>query len=93
MAESEYHVASYVVTTKPDLAGALAEEINALTNMQVHACENGKLVVTAEAGSQGELADMAGILEQLETALVVSPVYHEFMTRPTNNQDSGSKTQ
>ena len=62
MADTEYHVASYVITTRVENADAVAAQIDALANMEVHASENGKLVVTAEAASQGQLADMAQCL-------------------------------
>ena len=77
--KKEWHVASYVVTTQAEHAEAVTRRINALPDMEVHAGENGKLVVTAEAATQGQLADMAGTLGQLEAVLIVSPVYHEFM--------------
>jgi nitrate reductase NapAB chaperone NapD len=91
MASAEYHVASYVVTTRPEHADAVTEEINSLPDLEVHAGKNGKLVVTAEATSQVQLADIAGMLQQLEAVLIVSPVYHEFMPAQTLDTEPGSK--
>jgi nitrate reductase NapD len=78
LADGEYHVASYVVRTRPEHASAVAEHINAMPGLEVHGEEQGKLVVTAEAGNVRELADFTADLEQLDAVLTVAPVYHEY---------------
>jgi nitrate reductase NapD len=93
MRKTEYHVASYVVTTRPENADAVTTKINSMPDMEVHAGENGKLVVTAEAFNQAQLADMAGELQQIEAVLIVSPVYHEFMPQESLDTEPGSKAQ
>jgi nitrate reductase NapD len=84
MPDSEYHVASYVVRTRPDGAAEAIAGIEQLPGMEVHAHEQGKLVVTAEAGGARELAELTGALERLEPVLSVAPVYHEFTTTDPN---------
>jgi nitrate reductase NapAB chaperone NapD len=78
MAEGEYHVASFVVSTKPEHADQVTEVINSMSGLEVHAGQSGKLVVTAEAKNVRELADVMGTLEQLDSVIAVAPVYHEY---------------
>jgi nitrate reductase NapAB chaperone NapD len=78
MAESEYHVASFVVSTRPEHADQVTEHINSMSGLEVHAGQSGKLVVTAEAQNVRELADVIGILEQVDSVIAVAPVYHEY---------------
>lgn len=78
MAESEYHVASFVVRAMPDRAASVATRIESLPGLEVHAVEDGKIIVTAEAGGARELADMARTLQDLPAVIAVAPVYHEY---------------
>ena len=56
MEKDEYHVASFVVRTRPEDAAMVAARISLNMGLEVHASEQGKLVVTAEAGSTRGLA-------------------------------------
>jgi len=78
VAEGEYHVASFVVSTKPEHADQVTEHINAMPGLEVHAGQSGKLVVTAEAQNVRVLADVVGTLEQVDSVIAVAPVYHEY---------------
>lgn len=78
MASNEYHVASYVVSTRPEDMAAVAEHINAIAGLEVHASDKGKLVVTAEAGSVRKLADLADDLAAMTSVMTVATVYHEY---------------
>ncbi len=78
MADAEYHVASFVVSTQPRNSVELASRINAVAGLEVHAEERGKLIVTAEARNVRDLAKLAASLEAMEYVLAVAPVYHEF---------------
>jgi len=78
MAEREYHVTSFVVSTRPQHGARVAGEINAMPGLEVHAEQQGKLVVTAEAHSVSELAELAGSLEQVDSVIAIAPVYHEY---------------
>lgn len=88
MSEVEYHVASYVVLTRPENAARIADQINQVPGLEVHASEKGKLIVTAEAENTAKLADLAGVMELMDLVLQVAPVYHEF-TREPDTQDTG----
>ena len=78
MADIEYHVASFVVSTGPEHSNQVAEYINSLPGLEVHAGEQGKLIVTAEARNVRELADVVNDLEQVDFVIAVAPVYHEY---------------
>lgn len=78
MADNEYHVASYVVTCRPQDGTAVTHAIQSLPGLEVHVEEKGKLVVTAEAANVRELADITAQLEGLSSVIAVAPVYHEF---------------
>ena len=78
MGDGEYHVAGYVVSTRPQHGAEVASHINSMAGLEVHAEEDGKLIVTAEAHSVRDLAEMAASLEAIEHAITVAPVYHEY---------------
>ena len=78
MLDGEYHVASFVVSTRPENSIELARHINTVAGLEVHAEQRGKLIVTAEARNVRDLAKLAARLEAMEYVLAVAPVYHEF---------------
>ena len=92
MSEHEYHVASYVVLTRPENETRISEQINLLPGLEVHASENGKLIVTAEAEDTGKLAELTGALELMDLVLQVAPVYHEFIPVPSPELDGQQDT-
>jgi nitrate reductase NapD len=77
--DSEYHIASFVVRTRAEDVAAVTDKINSMQGLEVHAEEQGKIVVTAEAENVRELADFIANLEALEGVLTVAPVYHEYL--------------
>jgi len=78
VADSEYHVASYVVSARSEHAIEVAEDINSMPGLEVHAEQKGKLIVTAEARDVRELAEITSRLEQVDSVIAVAPVYHEY---------------
>ena len=92
MNETEYHVASFVVRSRPEDESSVAEQITQLPGLEVHVCESGKLIVTAEAENTRRLAELTGALEIIEKVIQVSPVYHEFTQGDDlENSPQGSK--
>ena len=79
MADSQYHVASFVVRTRSENADSVASQINSMPGFEVHTQQDGKLVVTAEGGNARDMAEMATSLGQVEAVIAVAPVYHEYM--------------
>ncbi len=88
MANSEYHVASFIVQTLPEHMDEVAATINAVEGLEVHGAENGKLIVTAEGDHVRVLADRAQELQTARHVLAVAPIYHEF----SNDQETRSST-
>jgi len=78
MAEDEYHVSSYFVRVKPQDGPAVADVIQSVTGLEVHVEEEGKLIVTAEAGNVSDLAKLSAVLEETDKVMSVAPIYHEF---------------
>lgn len=78
MAESEYHVASYVLSVSTEQQDSVVSALSDLDGVEVHGSNNSKLVVTAEADHVRELARLADSLGSVSGVLSVSPVYHEF---------------
>jgi nitrate reductase NapD len=78
MSESEYHVSSFVVRVRPEDGQAVSSIIAAIAGLEVHAEEDGKLIVTAEAGNVRELANLSKVLEETDKVVSVAPIYHEF---------------
>jgi len=95
MDDAEYHVASFVVRTHSENGAGLAEVISGMQGLEVHAVDDGKLVVTAEADNVRALAELVSQLEKIESALSVAPVYHEFSSageaaQPVSRDSSGT---
>lgn len=80
MAEPEYHVSSFVVRTRPEDGALAVAKLTELDGIEVHAEEDGRLIVTAEAGNVRRLAELASSIEEIETVMTVAPIYHEFST-------------
>ena len=78
MANSEYHVSSFVVRVRAEDGQRVSKAINSVVGLEVHVEEGGKLVVTAEAANVRELADMSTVLQEIDKVISVAPIYHEF---------------
>ena len=78
MADNEYHVSSFVVRVRPQDGPSVSRVIQAVTGLEVHAEEDGKLIVTAEAANVRELAKLSAVLQETDKVMSVAPIYHEF---------------
>ena len=95
MPEPEYHVSSFVVRVRAEDGPSVAQAIASVAGLEVHAEEDGKLIVTAEAANVRELADLSRVLEEIEKVLSVAPIYHEFSSdeeseTPTSQEEQQS---
>lgn len=101
MADNEYHVSSFVVRVRPQDGPSVSGVIQSVAGLEVHAEEQGKLIVTAEAGTVGELAELSTVLEETDKVMSVAPIYHEFSSGgesatpvpPDEPQSTGVKLQ
>jgi periplasmic nitrate reductase NapD len=80
MAEHEYHVSSFVVRVRPQDGPPVSDAIRSIAGLEVHVEEDGKLIVTAEAGNVRELAKLSSALEETDKVISVAPIYHEFLS-------------
>ena len=71
------NISGVLVHVQPKRMDKLKEELNAITGVEVHAAENGKLVVTVENEKLNALADQVMAFQHLKGAMSVSMVYHE----------------
>ena len=78
MADNEYHVSSFVVRVRAQDGPSVSGVIQSVTGLEVHAEEEGKLIVTAEAANVRELAELSAVLQETDRVMSVAPIYHEF---------------
>jgi nitrate reductase NapD len=77
MKAPELHIASLIVRTRAEHARRVAERIELTPGNEVHAIEDGKIVVVVEAASERELADRMDALRVEPDVLLVSLVFHQ----------------
>lgn len=73
---AEMHIAGVVVRATPARIDAVRRAVAAFPGAEIHAEDNGKLVVTIEAASAGELAERVTEIGRLDGVLSAAPVYH-----------------
>ena len=74
------HVASVLVRARPERAAEVAARIAAHEHSEVHAVEQGKIVVVLEAPSERALADRMDELRGEPDVLFVNLVFHQVDT-------------
>ncbi|GAB1149430.1 chaperone NapD [Shewanella algae] len=83
--EMEYHVTSLVVHAAPGTLETVTTAIQALEGAEVHASSpEGKLVVTLEGESQGEILDNVEAINRLPGILSSSLIYHQVDSEPVS---------
>lgn len=75
------HIASVVVRARPEHAAEVAARIAAQEHSEVHAVEQGKIVVVLEAQSERALADRMDELRAEPDVLFVNLVFHQVDTQ------------
>ncbi|WP_163272570.1 chaperone NapD [Chelativorans alearense] len=86
MAEAPYHVSSAVVAVLPHAVDAVRARIEAMAGVEVHACENGKIVITIEGGSTQALGDTLSriaLFDHVVSANMVFEHAEELQENPT----------
>ncbi|KAA9131573.1 nitrate reductase [Marinihelvus fidelis] len=73
-----YHVASFVLHAHPERLPDLREAMAAWPDVEEHAAQGGKVVLTIEGADTRDIADRARDLSELDGVLQLSPVYHEL---------------
>jgi nitrate reductase NapD len=76
---SEFHVSSLVVHSRREHAAEIAAALRKMDGMEVHGgVEEGKLVVTLETASEGEIVECLNTVQLLEGVLAATLVFHQF---------------
>ena len=71
------NISGVLIHVKAEKMDSVSKELNSMEGVEVHAAENGKLVVTAEHKKLNALADLVMSLQHLKNVMSVAMVYHE----------------
>jgi len=74
---NEYHVCGLLLMSRPEHAATVEQALHAMTGVQLHANEGGRMVVTVEGDAYGECADIMNQLATLNGVASSSLVYHQ----------------
>ena len=72
------HIASFIVRARPEIAHTLAARIALAPDTEIHAVEDGKIIVVVESSSERELANRMDDMRDDPDVLMVSLVYHQM---------------
>lgn len=74
----ERHIASLLVQARPERLAQVEAELTALAGVESHGSNGaGKLILTLETGSDGELVQAMHRIETTEGVIAASLVYHQ----------------
>lgn len=85
---SEYNVCGVLVMSKPESVPMVEATLNAIEGVEVHASDNGKLVVTVEGPNNRDFANMISDFSNIDGVLSTSMVYHQIETEEVPNKSS-----
>ncbi len=75
---AEIHISSLVVHGRPEGLESIETAIDGLTGAEVHgASSQGKLVVTLETVSEGEMLTRIDAINRIEGVLSVALIFHQ----------------
>jgi nitrate reductase NapD len=74
------HIASLIVRARSEHAHAVAGELRRIPGLEVHAVQDGKIIVVLEAPTHAALADGIDVIRQEPRVLLVNLIYHEVET-------------
>ena len=77
------NISSVLVNARSELLHQVQEDLGALNGVEVHAAtEEGRLIVTIEADSDQDVANMFEQINHLPGVLSASMVYHQYEPDP-----------
>ena len=86
---SEYHVASFVAHTRPELSDQISNFICQHQGTEIHAVsEQGKIVFTVEATHQKDIANTVDQIRIHDELYSLSPIYHQFLNETEEDKVS-----
>jgi nitrate reductase NapAB chaperone NapD len=74
------HIASLIVRAHRELAHAVAERLITLPGVEVHAVQDGKIIVVLEATNESGLADLMETIRVEPGVVLVNLTYHQVET-------------
>jgi len=84
------HISGVLVHVLPSKIKAVSHRLNMMPGIEVHAAEDGKLVITVENEKLDSLADQVNAIHQIKGVLSVAMVYHE--SEETSSSDINSNS-
>jgi periplasmic nitrate reductase NapD len=75
----EVHISSLVVHSRTERAPGVAERLRAMAGVAVcGGTEAGKIIVTLETATEGEVVDRLNTIQLLDGVLAATLVFHHF---------------
>jgi nitrate reductase NapD len=75
----ECHISSLLVHVRPERADAIAARIAQLAGAELQPCDApGKLIVTLETASTGEIMDRLDVIHDLSGVISATLIYHHW---------------
>ena len=75
---NEYHVCGVLLMSRPENAAMVAEALDGMSGVELHANEGGRMVVTVEGDEYRHCADTITELATLDGVASSSLVYHQI---------------
>ncbi|SDB74730.1 chaperone NapD [Belnapia rosea] len=86
----EFHISSLVVHCRRENADQVATTLRAMNGMEVHGgVPEGKLVVTLETATEGEIVECLNQVQLLEGVLAATLVFHQFELTNSSEASTG----
>ena len=87
---NNYNVCGVLVMALPESGAVVEMALNEIEGVEVHANENGKLVVTVEGPNNRDFANKISDFSNIKGVLSTSLVYHEIETNEPSNETAVS---
>jgi periplasmic nitrate reductase NapD len=72
----EWHIASFIVTARPERIAAIIDEALKLPQTELAVQDGARMVLVMEGEHRGEIMDRVDILRDLDGVITVNLVYH-----------------
>jgi nitrate reductase NapD len=77
-AGQEAHVSSLLVHARPDHGGEVRSSLAGMPGVEVHAAQDGKIIVTLETETEAEIVTRLNEISLLEGVMSAALVFHHF---------------
>ncbi|MCK8464702.1 chaperone NapD [Aliiroseovarius sp. S1339] len=85
------NICGCLVQTMPEMTGDVAAAINATEGGEVHAHEDGRIVVTVEDTAEKRASDQIMDMHQIPGVITITLTYHHFEELDDNEPASTTK--